>query len=65
MAKAAAAASPVEVRMARLVSLGCRVDGFLRRGGEEAGRIASTGLPRAAAFEQLRRPENEILKSGS
>ena len=51
--------------MARLGSRGCRSDGFLRRGGEEAGLVASTGLPRPAAFKRLQRPENEILKSGS
>ena len=62
MAKAAAAASPVEARMARLGSQGCRVDGFLRRGGEEAGIVASTGLPQPSAFERLRQRENEILK---
>ena len=51
--------------MARLGSPGCHGDGCLRRGGEEAGRVASTSLPQPAAFEQLRRRENEILKSGS
>ena len=51
--------------MARLGSPGCHVDVCLRRGGEEAGRVESTSLPQPAAFELLRRRENEILKLGS
>ena len=51
--------------MARLCSPGCRGDGCLRCGGEEAGRVESTSLPQPAAFELLRRRENEILKSSS
>ena len=58
-----ACARPVEAPMARLGSPGCHVDVCLRRGGEEAGRVESTSLPQPAAFEQLRRRENEILKS--
>ena len=50
--------------MVRLGSPGCRGDGHLRRGGEEASRVASTSLPQPAAFERLRRPENEILMQG-
>ena len=55
---------PVEAPMARLGSPGCHVDVCLRRGGEEAGLVVSTSLPQPTAFEQLRRRENEILKSG-
>ena len=51
--------------MARLGSPGCHVDVCLRRGAEEAGLVVSTSLPQPAAFEQLRRRENEILKSSS
>ena len=51
--------------MARLGSPGCHVDVCLRRGGEEAGLVVSTGLPQPTAFERLRRRENEILKSVS
>ena len=54
-----------EAPMARLGSPGCHVDVCLRRGGEEAGLVVSTGLPQPTAFEQLRRRENEILKSVS
>ena len=59
------AARPVEAPMARLGSPGCHVDVCLRRGAEEAGLVVSTSLPQPAAFEQLRRRENEILKSSS
>ena len=55
----------VEAPMARLGSPGCHVDVCLRRGGEEAGLVVSTGLPQPTAFERLRRRENEILKSVS
>ena len=56
---------PIEAPMARLGSPGCHVDVCLRRGGEEAGLVVSTGLPQPTAFERLHRPENEILKSVS
>ena len=56
---------PIDAPMARLCSPGCRGGGCLRRGGEEAGLVVSTSLPQPAAFEQLRRRENEILKSSS
>ena len=61
----AAAVRPIDAPMARLCSPGCRGDGCLRCGGEEAGRVESTSLPQPAAFELLRRRENEILKSSS
>ena len=51
--------------MARLGSPGCHVDVCLLPGGEEAGLVVSTSLPQPTAFEQLRRRENEILKSAS
>ena len=56
---------PIEALMARLCNPGCRGYGRLRRGAEEAGLVVSTSLPQPAAFEQLRRRENEILKSSS
>ena len=65
MAGDAAAVRPIHAPMARLCSPGCRGGGSLRRGGEEAGRVESTSLPQPAAFELLRRRENEILNSVS
>ena len=56
---------PVEAPLARLGSPDCQVDGFLRRGGEEAGLVASTGLPRPAAFKRCAgprmRPEDGLV----